>query len=236
MDALLACKAAMGRLKASEIEAMCAAAPTRAWLGWTLGLEWARHLMPEEEVLGILEQAFAGCDDADLAAAMALETPSQRLIALRGFLLGPRDVWPLSRKFVLRRARRRTAVSDYVRVLWCTLLVRQADDGGGKYPLDGQVVGFMTEASTTPCRALSYYCKVLTACEPSERYEEWERFLCLHAANVGPRDLSRAEYMIGRIWGPKGPGVKGVYDRPIRAYGGVTEPGVHMRGFRWAGR
>ena len=233
VDALLACKAGRGSLSTRGIEGLCAQVPDLTQLAWVLGLEWAWRLMPEHAVLEILERALAGCDDGDFANAMRLERRSDRLRAIEGFLLGPRDVWPLARKFMLREAVRRPGVSDYLRVLYCTLLVCEADGGNGAYTLDKETLGFVTNGDLGPCRALSYDCKVLLTCRPSAVFAQWDRFLSKHATALDPRDAGAAQDFVRRIHGPKRPEEQGVRDRH-RGYEGVTAPGVHMYGF-WGG-
>jgi len=231
IDALLGCKAGQGALKAGDIEALCARARELTWITWTLGLEWARQLMPKEALLDILEKAFAGCDDADLAKAAAFEVASERLRAVQGFLGSAKDVWALTREFVLEKRYRRKAVWDYLRLLYCTVLMAEADHTRGRYSLDAEVVSFMTAAHIAPSRALSYCCKVLLSCQPSERNQEWEGFLASQAAHLADQDSSLVDGMVRRIHGPQRPEEQGVYDRPIRP-GRADQPGVHLYGFR----
>jgi hypothetical protein len=186
--------------------------------------------MPEESLLRLLEEGFSGCDDLDLAKRAAYNVPSDRLRALEGFILSPRDIWPLARTFVLRDGRRREALSGYLRLLYCMALVGQADDSGGVYNLDVDVVRFVTSAPPTRSRGWAKTCKILLSCRPSEGFTEWDEFLSANAESLDARDVSIAEDFIRRIHGPKLPGEQGVYDRKRRR--APHEPGIYMYGFR----
>jgi len=231
IDALLACKAGQGSLSAADIEAITAGAPNRPFLAWTLGLEWARHLMSEDQLIELLECGLEGCSDADLAARGAVAPSSGRLDGIYEFLVSPKDVWPLSRRFILRRAERRKAVVDYLRLLYCGLLVLEADDTSGKYSLDPEAVAFITAQPPLRSRGLSTCCSILLSCERSEDVPEWDAFLRQAGQRLDPRDVSFVEYFVRRIHSPKGPQEADPYLR--RTWSGLTKvTGVHMYGFR----
>jgi len=231
LDALLACAAGQGSLTATKVETLCKQVPDLTWLSWTVALEWTQQVMSERALMEMVEGGLSRCDDKDLAKAMNLEIPSDRLRAIREFLQAPKDMWPLTRKLVLRKGKPTKMVSKYLLVLYSTVLVFQADYGNGRYPIGKEVVDVFTATQIVDSRQFNLNCKILLNCEPSKRFPQWEQFLAKHAHKLHLRDDPLVQAMMECIRGSKPPGAKDVYEKH-KAFRQVKKPGVHLVGFR----
>jgi hypothetical protein len=232
LDALLACMARRDTLSAQRIEQLCQVVPAKTWFLWLAGLEWAQRFMTQEAVLDLVEAGLEARTDEDLGLAMNLKPTSESLRAIRDFLLGPRTLWPLARAACLRDAERER-VSDYLLVLYSSVLVCQADDTGGNYELEPEAMNRFLSKKPPRCRLLSQNCAVLKECSPSTKSADWEAFLSQCANQLDPEDAKVTQYMVTRIHSPRGPAIQGLYDEP-HLPADLTKPGVHLPGLKAA--
>ena len=238
-DALLACKAARQSLTAADITSVYEQFGERSQrsLLWTIGLYWARKLMPAEDVVGIYEDGFAGCSDADLLGVMDMRPNSNtadRAIALRNSAISTRAVWPITRSLLLRESQRRKVLSEFMVVLYSLVLVTQAADTDGRYDIDEDVIDAVCRRNVETRRFLARNCWILARCEPSMKSERWEAFLHEHASRLPEDSRLEAKAMLDRILGPKDRTNTGLYDDKPRSPE-TSEPGVHLLGFSGAG-
>jgi len=242
-DALLACMAGEQILTAKAIERLVQriqGTPQNELL-WMIGLDWARTLMPEEEVLNILEGGFGGCTDSDLLAAMNQDMKqSGRLSVLAKFCSGPGRIWPLMRAFLLRKTTRRQALKDYLLTLYAGILVSQADSRDGTYQLDERVVDTFCNSQISVNRSFALRCWVLSRCRASLQSPCWENLIAEHGENLREDDRSMAQSFLDRILDPhaseKTPELRNFYDENgRRPFSTIARPGVHIMGFRRAG-
>jgi hypothetical protein len=247
LDALIACLAGQKALTAKDIDSLSKKVkkPISGYSGyslagfpWTSGLEWARELMLEKTVLKIIEDGLNMCDEKELLKAMDLQASSERLSGIVYFLHGAKDVWPLTEKLLLSNTTFKPEVLDFLIIHYMYILRYKAEIGNGIYPLDERIVRLFTEREVSHHGKLSYISKILLGCKPSKDYPEWQQFLTKHADKLDPAYDSSVETEIKRVHGVTEFGPyklqKVIYDRQERtkAFRSITQPGVHMYGFR----
>ncbi len=247
LDALIACLAGQKILTAKDIDSLSKKVkePISGYSGyslagfpWTSGLEWAYQLMPEKTVLKIIEDGLNMCDEKELLKAIDLQVSSESLRAISHFLLGPKDVWPLTEKLLLSNTTFKPEVFDFLLIHYMYILRYKAEIGNGVYPLDEKIVRLFTEREVSHHGKLSYISKILLGCKPSKDYPEWQQFLTKHAENLDPKYDSSVETEIKRVHGVTEFGPyklqKVIYDRQERTktFRSITKAGVHMYGFR----
>jgi hypothetical protein len=230
LEALIACLAGQKKLTAKTIDLICNEEQT---FSWEVGLEWAHQLMPEKNVLQIIEDGLNMCDEKEILKAMDLQVSSERLYGISNFLLGPKDVWPLTEKLLLSNKVFKPEVLDFLIINYMYILRYKAEIGDGIYPLDDNIVNLFTKKEVIYHGKLSYISKILLGCKTSKDYPEWQQFLTKHAKMLDPMYETSVETEIKRVFGTEKQYTKNTYEREerIKAFMKITQPGVYMKGF-----
>ena len=236
IDALFGCLAGQGKLTVQDIERLAPMLRAREGLGWILALEWARPLMNDQDVLQLLEDCIAGCDDEDLRKAMNHEIASTRLRSIIGFLASPKSNWPITRSLLLRQRERRKTLDQFLHAENLAILALEGEASGGHYKIDEQLVNKFTAVVLPAHRGIAVTCWMLTHFEPSMHSPPWQAVLAEHSRNLDERDRATAQYRVdlafGRGESPRA--MKPAYDL-VDLPEVYDKPGVHILGFTRAG-